>query len=621
MRKLLMILGALSLTISIPLNVVSCKKTISDDNFDYEALINDLQSRSQEMFELNMNEDLEKFYYIDEESMQMHWDSFRIQRFADILGEEKTVELSNNSEEFKEFNELIQANANLEKLKKSANEAFLSDINFKPILKGGKSPFASSSIKLDKVTIESPFTGSEDARTNVIKMNYILSSQIEYLNSKGESSISTVSFKSAMYVFEDANDSNVFTEFSQKLHEFVVSDKYSNSFLTVNNSFNHRNLFSEYSQKNNFSEIYDNIFKDPEFQIKGGKSRLKLDTSNAKFDNNTPRFIYHDNWMSGATKYDFNDNSSWTVKSKEALIEGGEKINDLAKEVSGNDSTIYIPTKVHDSVLKNLENNPQSSRYVNSENVFINYRSGNISYDFKSLISRNGIKVDENLNGENKAEANRLLGILGTYVTNVKLEYKSSENDSVMTMELPKQFFITRQLTSFENTTLYYEQLIRAQLLFQREMFGFTRGQWSKSNNHAFVFKKPDVISENFQPGVLYDVKELMNGCYDEAVKKINSANLLGNGEKIEYYIGGFMFNYEPEQFKINEEGYMFFYKFFDKTLVTKDHWFILNPITSRSANYIYGLPNRCFNFTSWSRNDIVLTDFNDDKTAFKLQQ
>ncbi|WP_338972108.1 hypothetical protein [Spiroplasma endosymbiont of Panorpa germanica] len=228
--------------------------------------------------------------------------------------------------------------------------------------------------------------------------------------------------------------------------------------------------------------------------------------------------------------------------------------------------------KPSQNVLNYLETDQESSQHLNSFMLYNNYLTGlGPNGTLKLKVSYNKINLDTGFDysdPEKLSHQRRTIGFIGTNVKNIKATYKPIVGDPIE-LELPEQFIVNRQLTTFSNTKDLFKEFIRANLLFEKEMFGFNKEEIDiapEDYGNIFELTKPKGFEEDFIPGNKYNFNEVFNLIFEETMEKVSKES-----EKdmiiIRDYIKGYFFFSRPDYFKVNDEGYLFLYDKWDKLL------------------------------------------------------
>ncbi|WP_338972103.1 hypothetical protein [Spiroplasma endosymbiont of Panorpa germanica] len=570
MKKLISMLAATSLVVTAPLSVVACKSKVNlRDNFDYTQLISNFLSLCELIFIEQMSDDLGEYFFIDTtqaQNMDIDFDSL-----WDLVSLENgdTLKLSNSSEEFTNLQSFFTRETNYDKLRAEASKQIVSDINYKPILNDGRNPF-SWKINLEEVTLIQK--SDQDDSDKVLSINYKLSTKIEYLNSRQDVEYQTVYFDSSMTIFTDRDVSDTFNELSDITKEKITSDKYSNRYEFESNNSNLDETFANIKNSSNFSAIFDSEIKADILEELDSTEEFIFDSSDIKFESSRDwrRFIDPTRAVGsvgGTWNY-----SKWSLLVKDAFTKDEEYLQ-AAVDQAEDESALTSPSQ---NLLNYLKTDADSSQHLNAFTLFDNYLNDFTSQTLRLKVSNNNINLDTDLDSTDEgklANQRRTIGFIGTDIKNIKVTYKPLYG-SAIELELPEQFIVNRQLTTFSNTKDLFKQHVRANLLFEKEMFGFNKEQSDiPTEDYGDIFKltKPNGFEEDFVPGEKYNFKEIFNMIFEETLEKVN-VETKKEGWTASDYIAGYYFVFEPSYFKINDQGYLFLYDQSD-VLINQGRW------------------------------------------------
>ncbi|WP_338972114.1 hypothetical protein [Spiroplasma endosymbiont of Panorpa germanica] len=373
--------------------------------------------------------------------------------------------------------------------------------------------------------------------------------------------------------------STIFRGLSDEAKKQITSDKYSNRYEFESNNSNLYDTFANINELSTFSKVFDSEIKKDIIDELKQPGEFSFDTSNIEFESHEDwrRFISPNRDYGKIWNY-----SEWSLSVKDAFT----KDNDAFEEAINQAEEFSKLTKPSQNLLNYLETDQESSQHLNSFILFDNYLTGVGLYGtLKLKVSSNNINLDTGFDYsdlEKLSHQRRTLGFIGTNIKNIKATYKPIGGQPIE-LELPEQFIVNRQLTTFSNTKGLFKQHVRANLLFDKEMLGFNKEESDiapEDYGNIFELTKPKGFEGDFIPDVKYDFDEVFSMIFEETLEKTN-AETKKEGWFASDYIKRFYFNPEPSYFKINDQGYLFLYTKND-TLINSGHWMLTSgtPLT-----------------------------------------
>ncbi|AXK50942.1 hypothetical protein [Spiroplasma alleghenense] len=607
MKKLLSILATTTLVISAPLSVIACGKTRPEvnDEFDYQKLLNEFLMTATNIFNQNLQDDFSDIYFLSKSDAEDQFLEFNFEEAWESLSDSgnKEYKLPKDHPEFFKISSILKSKADIQKIRAEAQKEILQNVNYKAILKDGKNPFTSN-IEVEEITLVEKYS---DKDQRILGIEYNLSTVLEHLDAKQNFQISTINYKSSITIFEDIDTAEIFKQGAEKTDEIITSDKYSNSFNFFSNNGNEEAINKNISQLSNFKELFEEEIKG-DIKKELDNEKIDFETNNIKFTTNKGWNCITDQTSSGGTNYYFSQKTEWANKVKKALRLGGDEIDTLA-----NNNSLYNPADVSKELVEYLKTDTESSKYINTFNLWHRYHKAFV-IKLEQKVKNKKINLKEEMN---TSFQRRLIGLHGYQVGGINLVYTPNFGNQI-SLELPEQFIVNKQYTTFDNTQELYNEWLRVNFLFQREFLGFTQKDSSISEedyDYTYEFKKPKEFDVEIVPGESYKLSDFFKPIYEQTFEKIKNSNLANGVDKPEDYINSLNFFHRPGYFKVNKEGYIFMFEN-DGNLIE------INSVMTYWTESYYEFPNQGKGFLFFHtlfRDDIKVLEYGDSKTTMRI--
>ncbi|AXK51521.1 hypothetical protein [Spiroplasma alleghenense] len=553
MKKLLSIFAASAMVVSTPLSVVACKKTENKVEFDFDVLTNQLISEVTEIVNQNLNQDFNRYQFIENDIALNDFNSINIKKILQILSEKKVdiLELSPNSSEFVAIGKDLTNIVKLEKLTTQINQAILQNINYKPILINGQSPFKNdfelNQIKLTKKT--------NDTVSILATFNFNLMLK----DRPGNLVIEKVTYKHTMNIFQDAEIAKGFTELSNNIGELLESEKYSNSMEFMSNSGNYMRTTNDMNNDILLKAKITEAANEAKIPIKDSKlysidlQNLNLRTSELYtiFGESQPKstnnLMYWENIQDDgkyggllsaitSTGYDVIDSYALRMNQYEKISQTNNTFMDQVN-----------PYIVSEKVQKLLLKDEESSWALNHYNIDYFLNDLNLYPYFSERISKSKFKLSE-------TEDRKTIAIWGTEIENISVTYEEYQSGTKTTVDMPNYFFINRQKTHLINTKEYVYRVNFAWLEVCRQFLGFEN--INGNTNLTYNLKLPQDMLSDLKVGVSYNSSEILNAALEKAISDILTSN-----PRLRDFVSSFRVSPSDNGFiKINSEGFIHSY-------------------------------------------------------------
>ncbi|AXK51752.1 hypothetical protein [Spiroplasma alleghenense] len=595
MKKLLTILAASTMVISAPLSVVACKKTKTDiDNeFDYQALQQELRNSVQQIFDSNLKSDFDDYFFVDKkggangveypfgEKNDIEW--FR-------SNQEEISKL--NSPESKEVQESINKIINWNKVEDEINSLILTNINYKPILVSGKSPLKDG-YYIQSLEVE------EDLENKDIKVIISIGANFYYLNERQETQNDTLNnFKTSITILKElsADDLN---KVKKDYQNALNTKENANSFVYKSDKGNLENNAQSINDKEEGKEIYSQI-------------ELILDT----IDTNNGKIKFNNDFLINTNRDDIikgsvsqtssnwywengnfgNNEPSQTLK---LALDGDAKAEDkFIKECSKNGSTwLRNSVKMH---VKNIEE--LSAQYNDFAEVFnsFNLNSNLENTTFKKSLKNSNFKLEL----EDESDERNYIALFRANIEGIYFEYSGKK------YELPTEQIVIKQLP-FTNTIELYKKFIQNSFNFQKQMLGFNDDLIQENNpNYFFYLNKPNAWKtiEPTTPISATEGLEQLLEANPEATKY-----LVESDSSIDVFKYPSWDNGKSRWISFNENNDLYFYN----SLLDTNYFFYLNTLFFSSGKMD---KNDTLNFSLTFRTDFRILKVNESVSAWKLK-
>ncbi|WP_338972163.1 lipoprotein [Spiroplasma endosymbiont of Panorpa germanica] len=615
MKKLLSILASASLIISAPVNLVACggtKRPDIKDEYDYEKIFNELMEVANNIFASSLQTEFDYLYFLTLDKAEEIWGkAFDFEKLCGYVAtQDRYVLKSDKDSEFlKQIDNFIQEKKTINKIKQEAETQIIGNVNFKVLLNQNKNPFSSPLI-LEKVEIVSKSRTQDD---RVVAIEYTLATNLELVDATGSVYYERITYTASSTIFETDEVADALNEITHKYQNILADDKYSSRFTFENNDGEENNYTKNKSNFLGFETIFEKEVS-PEL-LKGinNPERYKISTKDAKYSaSDVVSFETETVWTSRTFSWD--KESDYRVKNiKAALKEGGQKLDDLVEQMAGENFDSSYHSQYIDRTPKSfLKQYPDSSAYINSWNIFDTLNNGQSKQNLRDTLKTKGINFKTNLD---TIEQRRVIKILPTYVNNIKINYHFAQTNEDLEFNLPRTFFMNKQLTTKSGTLEMHKEYVKANLLFQRELYGYARKDTISSTrdlDYTLQIKRPKSYTQEIEPGKLYPFIEFIELAIQEAIEK---ATARYPEIKFSDYINGYAFSPGINYFKINRAGYLFLYdrdKKFSNQLDFLFSW-------GNGRNAFDSLDRFSLYFNSGFQVDTINTEYSSEKTPWKM--
>ncbi|AXK51749.1 lipoprotein [Spiroplasma alleghenense] len=484
MKKLLAILGATTLVVAAPLSVVACKKKVNpniSDEFDYQALKNELMDKASEIFYRNLDEDFGNYKNMADEDAINTFDFIRLENIA---GQDENPDLKDsNSDFFKAISKDINSIIDFNKLNKEINDEIVNQLNYKPVIQGIGNPF--QSYELNNIAIK---TQSEIVS---LSFDYIANLKL-VVNEKGDFQNEAISFRWTFNIFESVDLANEIKSLNDSIRKGI--SQASNGFLYEQDSGNLKTNAQDIIDKkiieNQVQEVIEKTNTNSKFEIKTENHKFAVNQkltqdgsiANTKFnysleiqenwdpeheDNNSNDYYYQDysypDWWDELMKPVLSKEKGANEKFIKKITEPGQKWVDH-----------QLPIKIVEKISNNSD--IVVSEAINHYNLAENI----LSSDFEKRVKNSGyeFKIDEKIDFKS-------IAVYGAEFSKSEVEIK---NLSELTkIELDTFFVPIKQNTTFNNTKLLYEEFLRAAIEFQQSyLLNDLEGEITLKDNNTY---------------------------------------------------------------------------------------------------------------------------------------
>ncbi|AXK51519.1 lipoprotein [Spiroplasma alleghenense] len=553
MKKLLSIFAATTLAVSAPLSVVACKKGNSDngEEFDYDALKKQLIDEMTLIINENINQDFEKYLFLKDEEAQKKFDSISIIKILDILSQEDvdSLQLNQNSTNFINISKDLKGVIDLAKLGNEINKNIVQNINFKPILINGQSPFKNDvetkSIKLLKKSNE------------VVSIEFNFGFNLALQEANGDVLNESINFHQIMNIFEDINIVDDLNDLSQSIVKQLESDKYSNSFSFISNSGN----FLEVTEKINAdssikSKINEAVDEAQKLTENSERFTINLENKNLKTNKNYIIPGESQSYSFSAGTWDSFEDDVWTEGLLSALISrGSEEIENWSRKMSQrsfDDVTLSRFQKMSPSkaVQNFVLNDETSSIAINHYNIEEYLNNENLFKLFKKRILNSKLKIDHD-------DDKKTIAIWGTDLENISVTYTETYSNTEITIEMPDFYLINRQETSLDDTNEFTYKFNVSWLELLRKFFGYENFNVNENPEMIYNLELPPDIIEELEVGVSYNSRTIILAAFEKALEDISINNNLAK-EFISYFSIFPAYENSEAFIKINSDGYIY---------------------------------------------------------------
>ncbi|AXK51520.1 hypothetical protein [Spiroplasma alleghenense] len=554
MKKLLCLLGTITMISSAGVSLVACKRTIINDGdeFDYEAAKNKLIQEVSEIISLNLNQDFKNYQLLENQVAENQFESISISKFLNILEEQgkNELQLPFNSQNFKDISKDLKGIVDLTKINSDINEKIVKNINFKPILVNGspfKNDYEVNSIKLLKKS------------DGVVEMVFDFGFNLQINNSEGITLNETIINKQFINLFKDADVAKTINELSESVKEQLESEKYVNSMVFTSDSGDFSKgidkINSDFSIKSTIKEAVieaqSNVENSQGFIIDTQESNLVTEKLYTVFGESKT-----ENWIN--REWNTLEDDSWTEGLFSAITSlGMEKINILAQrmveEANANKNLEFMraihPFKVQNEVASLLLEDENSSWAVNHYNLDYYMKNKNLFPYLSAKIADSKFKID-------KIEDKKTIAIWGTTLENIFLTYTDPDTKEEIKVTTPDYFTFNRQRTSMIDTNELNRQFNIGFLEVCRNFFGFENFNINENPEMVYNISLPEDVTKNLEVGISYNSAPIMKAALEETIKRTSISNPI-----ISELINGFVIiptTLQDSYIKINSSGYIY---------------------------------------------------------------
>ncbi|WP_338971953.1 hypothetical protein [Spiroplasma endosymbiont of Panorpa germanica] len=619
MKKLLSVLAATSLITFAPLSVVACQKDPSKiKNFDYEDILSKFLGITELVFQQNLAENFQPFFYLSVNNAQNFYPSLDFDKLWEFLGTKiengQGYDFPENSPEIEHFSKFVDQVIDLDQLNKDANQRITSNINFRTLLKNGKNPFTKS-IEVKKV-VATEKTSDESADNRILNFESTLTTTVEFLDATQNVSTRDINFEFSMTLFENEETADSFIRIGEDL-ERNLSNQYANEFGFESNSYNSLQISDNIEKLSNFEDV---LVNDIEQKVLFSNENNRINGKDFKFEPKDIIQVVNSNHIVLAQQFTHNNDRpelSWKDDYyhrieliKDIMKNGGETLNDGAKEISRRNS-LYNNAYISKDLKKYLSSKDKvSSEVINSFNLWAYY---DYMTSLKNAVSERKISLD---NGNSTEKQRRVIGLYGTQIRDLKLTYTNKYSEQI-TLKMPVQFIVNHQLTSFNNTQELYDEYVKANLIFYRELFGFADQDVQKEDfDYTFQFQKPKKFDDVMVPDKSYKAKEVFQLMVEEALNKLELEKSKYSISSFKDYINGFGFADKDVYFKVDSDGYIYLYSSQGERI----KYYLATSYSTGDYNYSYQGPDSYINFTLGHRDDLKMDELGNAKTPWKFK-
>ncbi|AXK51750.1 hypothetical protein [Spiroplasma alleghenense] len=594
MKKLLTILATSTMVISTPLSVVACKKTKTDiDNeFDYQALQQELRNSVQQIFDSNLKNDFDDYFFVDENGGD-NGAEYPFGKNDIVWFRSNQEEISKlNSPESKEVQESINKIINWNKVEAEINSLILTNINYKPILVSGKSPLK------DGYYIQS-LEVKEDLETKDIKVIISIGANFYYLNERQETQNDSLNnFKTSITILNKPSAEEL-NKIKNDYQNALNTEENANSFVYTSDKGNLENSSQSINDRNEGKEIYNQI-----------ESILDNIDGKTKFNNDFLINTNKDDIIDGSVNA---TSAKWyweggnfgnkdAIETLKLALRGDEQAEEkFIEECSKNGSTWQVNEAKR--FVKNIEE--LSAQYNDFAEVF---NSFNLNFNLqKSSAFKNSLKNSNfKLELDDESDERNYIALFRANIDDIYFEYSGKK------YELPTEQIVIKQLP-FTNTIELYKKFVQDSFDFQKQMLGFNDNLVQEDNpNFFFYINRPDAWKtiEPTTPIPANEGLEQLLEANPEATKYLVDLDLTINvSDSAAWSNSPFKF------ISFNKNNDLYFYKDLSNTKYSfrLRTWFF-------SSGLIYKNNASKTDFSLQYRNDFRVITVNETISAWKLK-
>ncbi|AXK50833.1 hypothetical protein [Spiroplasma alleghenense] len=523
MKKLLCILGASTMVVSAPLSVISCKKTKSrvDDEFDYNRIIKEFIDEVASIFKTEISTRFNEYQFISDQQLPDELD-YKTIKDSDQQFKERKGEVYDNVVTW--ISDLIPR----DNINNVIKEEVLTNVNYNPVLIDRNTPLKDG-IWIDEVNLKS----QEVALTFTVK----ISSTIHLKGGNDEKYFESID----SYVIINVFDQEAILEQAKKIEaEYVdlINNKIANSILFLSDSGNLDKTTLEIPE----NEILKKYLKD---EI----NNLKIDDGQMN-DKNLSLKVVDGGIVDAGTGMHTNEFEANAVPYQtflKALQDDQEAEQTLLENIKGNDgkwkriesftSSDYV------EIDKAIARGEKISRALNQYGLSSHVKEESI---FKRLLlsSKSSFKIDF------EKDAN----IIAVFATELKgLSFTLAKSD----FELNSRTIFIRQKITRENTLEYYDDFIQSAWEFQKT---FLQAERDRNGDVIFNLRAPQFwqksnFAEKFFTGDDFPIQELFL-----ANEQANEKNLVFNFSQDMLRSNQYLGFARPKYIYVNKDFNIFYY-------------------------------------------------------------
>ncbi|AXK51543.1 lipoprotein [Spiroplasma alleghenense] len=611
MKKLLSILSASVLVASAPLSVVACKKTIVDEiTPDYSQSLKEFLDLLKSIFKENMQRQFKDLQILNAQEAKDKFEGLDIDYLWNLLqnNTENTKEyiFEKDSEEFIKLSDFLQNQVNFTVIQNDILNKVLNNPDYQKFLINKETPIRNL-VNIDKIVLTDK---SGVANQRIVAIDFQISTEINFLNLEQKETTQETTFSSTITILEDIDISDDVKEISNDLSDKITNDEIANKFFFTSNSANTFETATQLNKLTNFEDIFKN-------QIAAdvlGSSQFKFKLDEVKYENPEKYTILAD--LTAPVDIPFNWSKDFDKVNliKAGLKNGGSTLDNLAIEHAQRNS-IFNNNSIYPELAQYLKEDPESSEIINLYNLWEHLKRGTQTSAFRTLLANKGIELDK---GHETQEQRRTIGLFGTQITGIKLVYQPEVGPEIE-FEMPEQFVVNKQLTSFSTTQELHNEFTRANLLFMREAYGFNQKDNSVGENnfdYTFEFQTPNAFNNKLVAGQSYNTREIFNPIFAETVDKLEAQKDSYQISSFKDFINGYSFLKASETFKINDEGYIFFY---NKQGVLINSLELAQSYSTSDLEWGFQ-GSLSINISAGVRDDILTTEFGNQITPWKFK-
>ncbi|AXK51432.1 hypothetical protein [Spiroplasma alleghenense] len=491
MKKLLQVLASVSLTVTLPLNVVSCKSEKTKINeFDYSTALNSFMEDVTTIFRNAIWEAFRPFAWVSEESLPV---DLTIQ---ELLENESELQDS-NSAFFKRVSEQIFLIVPNEKINSQIASNITNNVNYTPLIIDSSNPLRDG-INIEEIKILKK--DSQNSNENNLSVSITFSTQVYYAERMGGKTFQKISTEVSINIFAKKTS-------AQKAQE--ISDLYSN--------FLNKNLANEYSfesGKGRHDEISDEINNSEYLKKQFSKDIRKIQSQNSDIQEMNLGGLEASviqSTITNASRYktesriaNFDDRLSLLNK---ALCGDTDSQEVFLRNASNDDTGDWIRPIINDPEEKTvlddaIEKDSTISRSINQYNLKNNLKE---NFSVESYLS--------NQNSEFEIDESADKSTIAVYGVEFKGVQFKMDGDFY---DFSDQLIFLRQKTD-GSTKKLYEDFIENAFLYQQDFYNMQKFPYKKDYWDQTYFIRQKKNKKAFKDGTRYQLDEnmyyaLMNG-------------------------------------------------------------------------------------------------------------